>query len=128
MGDRANIAIKQPDGGRIWLYTHWRGYETPEILQDAIKRAPDRWTDYQYFARIVFDSMTQGDRSTTGFGITNHMGDNERPILVVDCDKCLITVENGIGHDTDKPAAKTFSFEAFAAIIDISWNTMSELT
>lgn len=32
MGNRANIAIEQGNGTRVWLYTHWRGHDTPKIL------------------------------------------------------------------------------------------------
>jgi hypothetical protein len=83
MGDRANIVVEQ-DGGRIYLYSHWTGYQLPVVLRDALKRG-ERWDDDTYLTRIIFDQMTDGRHGeTTGFGIGVYLSDNEYNILVVD--------------------------------------------
>lgn len=90
MGDRGNIAIitnpKLPltKGGAVWLYTHWSGVAIPEIVQRALAKGKDRWTDPPYLARIIFDVLTEGDDGTTGFGIDTSPGDNEHDYIVVD--------------------------------------------
>lgn len=82
MGDRANAYIKDAD---VYLYGHWIGYDLAIKVRDALKRAPDRWTDSQYLARVVFCEMVRDDiEGTTGYGISHAIGDNERPVIVVD--------------------------------------------
>jgi hypothetical protein len=128
MGDRANIAIEQGDETRVWLYTHWTGTELPKTLQSALMRGEERWHDTQYLARIIFDEMTGGDKSLTGYGITTCMYDNDYPILVVDPNKAMVTIEMAPRRGTDNRCiGKTFSFEAFCAIAKMSWNTLNEI-
>jgi len=123
MGDRANIVVKQDDGTRIYLYTHWRGYELPGILQAALERGSDRWDDLQYLSRIIFQQMMGGDTGTTGFGISAAPGDNEHPYLVVDCDAQTVTVES-VG--CFKAPASVLSFKDFAAPDgDMSWDYLT---
>ena len=119
MGDRANIAIEQGDGTRVWLYTHWRGSELPATLQAALRRGEDRWCDGPYLARIIFEEMIRGDQgSLTGFGITTSEADNDGyPILVVDPDKAQVTLE---------PDGKEFTFERYCSMPDgISWEHLA---
>jgi hypothetical protein len=85
MGDRGNIVIRDR-GDDVWLYTHWRGSDIAEVVAEALA-LKQRWDDPAYLARIIADVLWGGqERSTTGFGISCCMGDNEHPILVVDCD------------------------------------------
>ena len=83
MGDRSQIAIKQENGTRIYLYSHWGG-DTRAVLRRALSREA-RWNDSEYLARIIFQAMIGGDTETTGFGIsaTQH-GDISYPIPVLD--------------------------------------------
>ncbi len=111
MGDRANIAIKQHGGGHVYLYTHWGGYDLPDILKASLKRGKDRWGDEQYLARIIFCGMVNDDsQGTTGYGISNSIGDNEHDILVIDCDK--LTVSQCEYDTLDKPK-KTWKFSKY---------------
>jgi hypothetical protein len=85
MGDRGNIGIKQRDGSTIYFYTHWQGYRLEEILREALLRGRDRWSDSPYLARIIFSELVREELlSTIGYGISNEVGDNEHPILIVD--------------------------------------------
>jgi hypothetical protein len=129
MGDRANIAIEQGDGSRVWLYSHWGGSEMPETLQKAL-RLRERWDDTAYFASIVYLTMRDGNDATTGFGITTRITDNEYPILVVDCDKQSITIEDepgGTQAEHHPCIGKTFTFEVFSRLWGISWEFLDAL-
>lgn len=106
MGDRANIAIKQQNGGHVVLYAHWDGYRIKSILQRALKKRW-RWDDDAFLARIIFSEMTKGQEDKeTGFGISTSVLDFNVPTLVVDCEKQTVseTTENAadltvLGHE-----------------------------
>lgn len=86
MGDRGNIVARQAKGTNrndVWFYTHWSGSEREETVREALS-LNERWDDPSYLARIIFDKLTGGDASTTGFGISTTLQDNEHPICVVD--------------------------------------------
>jgi len=93
MGDRGNIKVMSR-GGEVWFYTHWRGSEMWGVVATALERGRDRWNDGPHLARIIFDDLTDGDRDTTGFGISSGPGDNEHPYVVVDVDKQTVYEEN----------------------------------
>jgi len=121
MGDRANIVVTGPDTDPVFLYTHWRGYATPGILQAALVRGRSRWGDTSYLTRIIFCEMINNDTDgLTGFGISTRITDNERPILyVVDEGKGLVALcpadenqNDGIGD----PLGSGWTFEEFCAI------------
>ena len=123
MGDRANIAVVQHDGSRVWLYTHWDGYDLPEVLRAALDRGRDRWEDAAYLARIIFCQMTKGqEMETTGFGISTRICDNERPVLVVDCERGMVTVE----RDGREPRVlREIGFAAWCdPATDIRWSVL----
>ena len=129
MGDRANIAIEQGDGSRVWLYSHWGGYDMPETLQRALKLR-ERWDDTPYFARIVFSTMVaNGSSPTTGYGITTRMTDNEYPILVVDCTGQIVKIEDEPERSRaeSRPCiGKFWTFEQFVALPDVSWEALDK--
>lgn len=80
MGDRATIRIKQEGNDTaIHFYTHWRGSEVNTVVSDALQRADreGRITDDSYCARIIFDTLTELEGSSTGYGII--IGDDCRP-------------------------------------------------
>lgn len=86
MGDRGNIVIRfdsKTTPKDIYFYTHWRGSEIGEILAKALSRN-ERWDDPSYLARIIFQTMLNGDEGETGFGIAPYPSDNEHPLLIVD--------------------------------------------
>ena len=85
MGDRGNFycVSRDPERG-VYLYGHWSGYNLPLHLRTALQKQW-RWNDGEYFARILFDTMTKCAGKETGFGISATMPDNEYPIVVVDC-------------------------------------------
>jgi len=120
VGDRANVAVKQGDEDKyVYLYSHWGGHELPLDLQAALKRN-QRWDDYQYLARIIFQQMIGEDKGETGYGISASLCDNERPILVVDCEKQQVRVEPQSKHESSRPSSQrrnvpggTFSFTKF---------------
>ena len=104
MGDRAQVAIENHDGdGFVYLYTHWNGSELAATVRAALARRL-RWNDREYLTRIIFCEMIKGcEAEENGFGIgTEEHGDNEHPLIVLDCDNQKITV----GH-------LTMSFETF---------------
>ena len=92
MGDRANIQIRESEGGKIYFYTHWSGTELPNILAKALDRGRDRWGDEQYLSRVIFSEMIKNDiLETTGFGISTYRGDDNHPDLIVDYSTNKIT-------------------------------------
>lgn len=129
MGDRGNIAFVdrrsfegKENVGYTFLYTHWGGSGIQETLQAALLHAPDRWTDPQYLTRVTFCKMVEDSvGETTGYGIGPFIGDNEHPILLVDCDKQMIyevyehVMERAaLMHEEIVGAAKTWTFKEFA--------------
>jgi hypothetical protein len=96
----------------IHFYQHWDGYELPNIVADAVKRAIDggRITDTPYFGRIVFSEMlrhSSGIDDNLSYGISQsengwieytveiHNKEDQLPTIVVNeehydtCDEFL---------------------------------------
>ncbi len=80
MGDRANVYVR---GADVYLYTHWDGYRLSVIVRNALARKL-RWNDPSYLARIVFQQMLGSDAGETGYGISHEIGDNGRPVIMLD--------------------------------------------
>lgn len=82
MGDRGNIVVV--DGpSKVYLYTHWSRYNLGETLRKSLIRAPDRWNDGEYLARIIFEDMIDNDRhGLTGYGISSVLGDGDETFVV----------------------------------------------
>lgn len=92
MGDRANIVIKT-NGEQVCLYSHWRGSDLPNTLRVAMVRGKDRWNDAPYLARIIFCEMVKGnERETTGFGISQSIGDGCDRVLTLDVDTQTVKI------------------------------------
>lgn len=107
MGDRANIVLNQASDNadkagtkcqRIYLYTHWGGYELPITLQKALERRA-RWNDESYLCRIIFQQLLNGDTGTTGYGISTYPTDGGYHLLVVDSDKQTVHLEKAFSDD-----------------------------
>lgn len=114
MGDRGNIALKYANHEQpIYLYTHWSGSELPTILADALdsQEGRNRWGDEAYLARIIFDRLTDADRSEYGYGLSLDIQDNEHPILYVDLDEQTVTIEDTAAKTAS--AATAYPFERF---------------
>ena len=93
MGDRGNICMQESNTNKIFFYSHYNGYELFNVLQSALKRGKDRWDDESYLARIIFCEMIKDDlMSSTGFGISTYLTDNEYPVFVVDSKKQKVFV------------------------------------
>jgi hypothetical protein len=70
MGDRGQVKIIAQGNPDLYFYTHWGAESLPEVVANALARGRDRWTDDEYFNRIIFSEMIQGDvLSNTGYGI-----------------------------------------------------------
>jgi hypothetical protein len=128
MGDRANIAILQPaqEGHApefVVLYGHSSGYQMPEVLRKAIARGA-RLDDEQYFARIVFDVLTDGAHGdVTGFGITTQVWDNGHPIIVADCGNAVVYTTDE--KDLNTPTSQKIRFADYGALETATWNTFN---
>lgn len=91
MGDRGQVLIK--DTG-VYLYTHWGATELYETVKNAIRKKW-RWNDPEYLARIIFDEMTKGVQGReTGYGIGTKMAGDIWRLVIVDCKKFTVTVED----------------------------------
>lgn len=84
MGDRSNIVIHQSNGDRVYLYGHWMGEDSINVVWDVLSIGA-RWNDESYLARMMFSEMTHGAYDCeTGFGISaNYPPDNEYPFIVL---------------------------------------------
>ena len=128
MGDRANIVIEN-DAGRIYLYTHWAGYSLPETLRSALERGKSRWDDESYLTRIIFCEMVKGSEADlTGYGISNQLGDNGHPFLVVNVEEQTVAVEGDetTPHTMADPAVgQSYSFTEYVALAGVDWGTLA---
>jgi hypothetical protein len=122
MGDRGNIAIQERDGKRVYFYGHWSGDVLPKIVHDALARR-QRWDDATYLARIIFCTMIKGQEAgESGFGISTEIGDNEYPVLVVDCQNQEVFAETAGRYRAHTPIH--FSFAQFADLAQATWNDL----
>ena len=88
MGDRANILLKQEEGGKIYLYTHWDGHKIEQVIKKALIRGKDRWNDEPYLSRIIFSELIKNDiKGLTGYGLTTYLTDGGDNIVEVDIAK-----------------------------------------
>ena len=102
MGNRANVVIKSNEGtDQVCLYTHWGRDELPAVLRAALVRGKSRWTDAQYLSRIIFCEMTRGEQweDTTGFGISQQLGDGADSVLTVDIDLQAVSINDDVSFD-----------------------------
>lgn len=99
MGDRCNIVVCERDvegktlgqaldeGKAVVFCGHWAGYEMPARLKQGLAAGKGRWGDDAYLNRIIFCHFVPAEQlhDETGYGIiAGGLGDNERPILLVD--------------------------------------------
>jgi hypothetical protein len=87
----AQVCIKNGND-EVYLYTHWGSAELPSLVARALARR-QRWTDPEYLARIIFDTMTEGYHGEEmGFGIGLHRhGDLDYEPIVVDVKHRTVT-------------------------------------
>lgn len=87
MGDRGNIQLVYGQGQPpIYLYTHWRGTDLPNIVANALKSRSGRARvhDPDYLARIIFSAMIKDEvESDAGYGIAPYRMDHNHPDIVV---------------------------------------------
>lgn len=107
MGDRGNVAIVDANSDSVLVfYAHWAGYNLPELVANAVGIAKPRWSDTQYFNRIVLhnlmNSVTTPD-SDAGAGISvGYLRDNGYPIIVVDPSNRFVgCVSEGVFNSID---------------------------
>lgn len=132
MGDRANIYLYEnkdlPERTGIFLYTHWQGYETPEILRRALAGGRNRWGDDPYLSRIIASHLFAEASSNTGYGLSTRIGDNQHPLLCVN----LIDQRVGLCRESDDPhnldnwrAVRTF--EEYAGLPEgVTWEQVDD--
>lgn len=105
MGDRAMANIKTSHGS-IYVYTHWRGSELPQIAKSAILAAKPRWGDESYATHIIIDQLTKDSRdSETGVGIMlvpDHEDayNHDQPSVIVDLPLRTLIVQGHEHEDT----------------------------
>ncbi len=88
MGDRAHVYVHEGDRPGVWIYTHWRGYELPELVRDALNtpQARARMSDTGYLTRILITQLTAGADPETGWGVDTVPSDTGDGNRVVDVD------------------------------------------
>lgn len=101
----------------MYLYSHWRGYEMPILVRDALARQ-QRWSDGQYLTRIVFDGIKGDDtESETGFGIGAQIGDNGWPVIVLDPKHQMVRIAEE-GNERLGPYLREVTFTGFIEMDD----------
>jgi hypothetical protein len=91
MGDRGQVLMKNSG---VFLYTHWGACDLIAGVQRAIAKKL-RWDDEEYLTRIIFDEMIGEEQGKeTGFGIGTIKHDDIWLLIVVDCDKKEVTINN----------------------------------
>ena len=99
MGLGATITVRGTNNFQVHLYSHWDGDKLKGVLQAALNRGRDRWSDPSYLSRIIFSEMIQNHlMETTGYGISNTEIPCNRP-LIVDCSSKTVS----IGHLDSSP-------------------------
>ena len=97
MGDRAMAEIKK-EGGSLYVYTHWGGFELAKDAKEAVKSAQGRLSDYSYATRIIVDQLTkQGRDEETGYGLMLEPNaedeyNNDKPSVTIDLLNETLTV------------------------------------
>lgn len=100
MGARVVFTIKQVDGLRLNLYSHWGEHERFQNLAHALNAAKPRWTDEAYAVRIIISNLigTQWDQET-GFGLwassEDGMYGGDCPDILIDMSNNTVTDETG---------------------------------
>lgn len=95
MGERSNIVVENYNGNRVYLYGHWMGEESIQIVGDVLDRGL-RWDDEGYLTRMLFNRMTQTDpEGELGYGITTYLADSNYPSIVLNCATQMIHLEDG---------------------------------
>lgn len=105
MGDRANVRLDyywQQEGKKteasIFIYTHWEGHRLPLLVHEGLALKA-RWEDAAYLTRIIADSiipapdLAYNRTTTTGYGISTWICDNEHAIIVLNTHKKTIGLE-----------------------------------
>lgn len=100
MGDRSNIVVQQSNGDRVFLYGHWMGEDSINIVHNVLARG-ERLTDTPYLTRIIFCEMVKGDADgDTGYGISTTMCDNDGyPLIVIDPSEQMVWLEEHVWSD-----------------------------
>ena len=97
MGNRGNIKIDD-----VYLYTHWKGSMTEQIVTAALRRSRDRWDDSAYLTRIIFCELIIEDdfhdtiaelNDTIGYGISTHRIETNYPDVIINTEDQTV---NGI--------------------------------
>lgn len=92
MGDRRQVVISRGNE-KVYLYTHWDGYELPEIVRAALGRGANRWDDAPYLTRIIFCEMVKDDvMSETGAGIWSSSMDSEYDDIFINLDEQTVKI------------------------------------
>jgi hypothetical protein len=114
MGDRSNIVVKQYDGSRVWLYGHWMGEDSINVVRDTLAQK-ERWSDAPYLTRMLFSRMTQDNVGSTGYGISTYMCDNEYPVIVLDPESQTVSLEDAPFGEEMKRITPSVPFSQFIA-------------
>lgn len=107
MGARIVFTIKQADGLRLNLYSHWGETDRFSDLANALEKARPRWSDESYAARIIVSQLIGPLwESDTGFGLWAASEDGfyggDSPDITIDLVNKTVEDETG-----------THSFEGF---------------
>ena len=80
----------------IYLYTHWGAEHLIRDVYQGILNSRDRWCDFPYFTRTMFDYMRQVDdfRKDSSYGISCNPSSEAWREVDIDMDRLVITIFN----------------------------------
>lgn len=84
MGDRVDIALYESESSApVVLYSHWDGWQAPELIAKALDRGRSRWDDYSYLTRIIVSQfLKQNIEGLTGYGLSTGVGAGDSVIQI----------------------------------------------
>jgi len=100
MGDRYVVGFRtnEKDKTPVWLYSHYGGKNSGQLVARAVEVARERWSDPSYATRIAI-SMIVGENwgDSTGFGISagdynSYSEPNADEVLIVNWEDQTVSV------------------------------------
>ena len=128
MPGKAQLAITQLDGSKIYLWTRFLGNHLPAIVQSTLKRSTVPWRDHAMLASLLHDEMTQYQPSSIlTMGISTLPQDGAHyPTIILDTFRqvAMTRGEDATGMDQEPWASRCGRTRSFAQICDdrrVSW-------
>lgn len=120
MGNRSNVVIDYGSNDKVYLYGHWLGEDSIQVVRDVLSRG-QRWDDAPYLARMIFDAMIADEQGNeSGYGIVPFLLDSEHPIIYLDPNSQTLRIKD---YD-DNLTLSECTFEQFIETTEYEFETL----